>query len=37
MFPGEDLENKLQLSNLVELYKEIITEGNYRKNNQIIF
>jgi len=37
MFPGEDIENKFQLSNLVELYKEIITEGNYRKNSQIIF
>jgi len=36
MFPGEDLENKLQLSNLVGLYKELITEGNCRKNNQII-
>ena len=37
MFPGENLENKLQLSNLVGLYKEIITEGNCCKNNQIIF
>ena len=37
MFPGEDIENEFQLSNLVELYKEIITEGNYRKNSQIIF
>ena len=37
MFPGENLKNKLQLSNLVGLYKEIITEGNCRKNNQIIF
>ena len=37
MFPGEDLENKLQLSNWLELYKEIITDGNCRKNSQIIF
>ena len=37
MFPGEDTENKFQMSNLIELYKEIITEGNYRKNSQIIF
>ena len=37
MFPGEDIENKFQLSNLVNLYKEIITDGNFRKNSQIIF
>ena len=37
MFPGEDTENKFQMSNLIELYKEIITEGNYRENSQIIF
>lgn len=37
MFPGEDIENKFQLSNLVKLYKEIITDGNFRKNSQIIF
>ena len=37
MFPGEDIENKFQLSNLVKLYKEIITDSNYRENSQIIF
>ena len=37
MFPGEDIENKFQLSNLVNLYKEIIIDGNFRKNSQIIF
>ena len=37
MFPGEDIENKFQLSNLVKLYKVIITDSNYRENSQIIF
>ena len=37
MFPGEEIETKFQLSNLIKLYKEIITDGNYRKNSQIIF
>ena len=37
MFPGEDLSNKNELSCLIQLYKEIITGGNYRNNSQIIF
>ena len=37
MFPSENLENKIQMSNLFRLYKEIITEGKCRKNNQVIF
>ena len=37
MFPGENLSNKNELSCLIELYKEIITGGNYHNNSQIIF
>ena len=29
MFPGEDIENRFQLSDLVELYKEIKLFTNY--------
>ena len=37
MFPGEDLSNTNELSYLIQLYKEIITGGNYSNNSQIIF
>lgn len=37
MFPGEDLANKAKMSHLINLYKEIITDGNFHNNSQIIF